>query len=196
VQRESYPIYKVSKTFSKKSLADEWIKRTEAEIELNPKKMLNPQEKLKHATLADFIKRYLEEADNFARTKTWSLNNIASLEISEKNIYSLTRQDFADFAITRRKGDPLKGTEGVAPSTALKDLGHIKAVLIHVEHVWGEPLEEVVVEYDKALTGLRKSRIVTKSKTRDRLPTFEELQALTTHFYKNWKHKLNLYLCI
>jgi hypothetical protein len=44
VQRESYPIYKVSKTFSKKSLADEWIKRTEAEIELNPKKMLNPQE--------------------------------------------------------------------------------------------------------------------------------------------------------
>ena len=69
VQRESYPIYKVSKTFSKKSLADEWIKRTEAEIELNPKKMLNPQEKLKHATLADFIKRYLEEADNFARTK-------------------------------------------------------------------------------------------------------------------------------
>ena len=189
VQRESYPIYKVSKTFSKKSLADEWIKRTEAEIELNPEKMLNPQQKLKHATLADFIKRYLEEADNFARTKIWSLNNIASLEISEKNIYSLTRQDFADFAITRRKGDPLKGTEGVAPSTALKDLSHIKAVLIHAEHVWDESLEEVVVEYDKALTGLRKSRIITKSKTRDRLPTSEELQALTTHFYKNWKRK-------
>ena len=189
VQRESYPIYKVSKTFSKKSLADEWIKRTEAEIELNPEKMLNPQQKLKHATLADFIKRYLEEADNFARTKTWSLNNIASLEISEKNIYSLTRQDFSDHAISRRKGDITTGREGVAPATVLKDLSHIKAVLNHAEYVWGEPLENVVIEYEKALLGLTKSRIVTKSKVRDRLPTGEELQALTTFFYKTWKRK-------
>ena len=189
VQRENYPTYKVSKTFSKKSLADEWIKRTEAEIELNPDKMLNPKEEIKHATLSEFILRYLEEADSFARTKTGALNHIASLEISEKNIYSLTRQDFSDHAIARRKGDPLKGIDGVAPSTALKDMSHIKAVLVHAEYVWGEPLEEVIAEYEKALIGLRKSRIVTKSKVRDRLPTNEELQALTTHFYRNWKRK-------
>ncbi|WP_151776240.1 tyrosine-type recombinase/integrase [Acinetobacter bereziniae] len=189
VQRENYPTYTASKTFSKKSLADEWIKRTEAEIELNPDKMLNPKEELKQKTLADLILKYLEEADSFARTKTGALNHIASLEISEKNIYSLTRQDFSEHAISRRKGDPLKGIDGVAPATALKDLSHIKAVLVHAEYVWGEPLENVIAEFDKALIGLRKSRIVTKSKTRDRLPTSDELQALTTHFYRNWKRK-------
>ena len=189
VQKEGYPPFKASKTFSKKSLADEWIRKTEAEIELNPEKMLNPAAELKHKTLADFIDQYLEEADSFAKSKTGALKFIASLEISEKNIYSLTRQDFSDHAISRRKGDITTGREGVAPATVLKDLSHIKAVLNHAEYVWGEPLENVVIEYEKALLGLTKSRIVTKSKVRDRLPTGEELQALTTFFYKTWKRK-------
>ncbi|MFX9862854.1 site-specific integrase, partial [Acinetobacter baumannii] len=140
-------------------------------------------------TLAEFITQYLDEADNFAESKTSALKFIASLEISEKNIYSLTRQDFSDFAIWRRKGDPITGRDGVAPSTALKDLSHIKAVLVHAQFVWGEPLENVISEFEKALIGLTKARIVTKSKLRDRLPTDEELQALTTFFYKTWKRK-------
>lgn len=189
IKKEGYPDFKASKTFSKKSLADEWIKRTEAEIELNPDKILNPVAEVKQATLADFIKRYLSEADNFARTKTGALNYISNMEIAEKNIYSLTRQDFADHAISRRKGDPLKGIDGVAPSTALKDMSHIKAVLVHAEYVWGEQIENVISEFDKSLIGLRKSRIVTKSKVRDRLPTNDELQALTTLFYQKWKRK-------
>lgn len=191
VQRDGYPTYKVSKTFSKKSLADEWIKRTEAEIELNPDKMLNPEKELKHKTLAEFIKQYLDEADSFARTKTGALKSIANTEIAEKNVYSLTRDDFSTHIIARRKGDPLKAIEGIAPATALKEMSHIKAVLVHAEYVWGEPLESVLAEYEKALIGLRKSRIVTKSKVRIRLPTNEELQALTTFFYKNWKRKRN-----
>ncbi|ENW95803.1 tyrosine-type recombinase/integrase [Acinetobacter sp. NIPH 298] len=189
VKREGYPVYNASKTFSKKSLADEWIKRTEAEIEINPDKMLNPAKELKQATLAEFITAYLEEADSFARTKTSSLKQIASVEISEKNIYSLTRQDFSDYAIKRRKGDPILGIDGVAPSTVLKELSHIKAVLVHAQFVWGKDIEATLDEFEKSLTGLRKSRIVTKSKTRDRLPTSDELQALTTHFYKNWMRK-------
>lgn len=44
-------------------------KRTEAEIELNPEKMLNPDAELKHKTLAEFITQYLDEADNFAESK-------------------------------------------------------------------------------------------------------------------------------
>ncbi|PWF33809.1 integrase, partial [Yersinia pestis] len=171
VQRQGYPEFKQSKTFSKKSLAEDWIKRTEAEIELHPEKMLNPAVQIKHKTLREFIFQYLEEADSFARTKTGALQHIASLDISEKNIYSLTRQDFSDYAIMRRKGDPVKGTDGVATATILKDLSHIKAVIVHAEFVWGEPLETVLIEFEKAMIGLQKSRIVTRSKQRDRLPT-------------------------
>ena len=191
VQRSGYPEFKQSKTFSKKSLADEWIKRTEAAIESDPERMLNPEVQLKQKTLREFILQYLDEADSFARTKTGALQHIASLDISEKNIYSLTRQDFSDYAIMRRKGDPVKGSDGVAPSTVLKDLSHIKAVIMHAEYVWGEPLESVLVEFEKALIGLQKARIVTKSKQRDRIPTAEELQTLTNHFYKNWRRVKN-----
>ena len=191
VQRTNYPDFALSKTFSKKSLADEWIKRTEAEIERNPEKMLNPEVQLKQKTLREFILQYLDEADNFARTKSGALKHIASLSISEKNIYSLTRQDFSEHALSRRKGDPVKGTDGVSPSTVLKDMSHIKAVLVHAEFVWGEPLEHVLIEYEKALIGLQKSRIVTRSKQRDRLPSAEELQILTNHFYKSWRRVKN-----
>lgn len=90
-KKEGYPPFKTSKTFSKKSLADEWIRKTEAEIELNPEKMLNPASEFKCKTLAEFVDRYLDDADSFARTKTGALKFIASLEISEKNIYSLIR---------------------------------------------------------------------------------------------------------
>ncbi|WP_023270155.1 tyrosine-type recombinase/integrase [Acinetobacter gyllenbergii] len=189
IKREGYPIFNASKTFSKKSLAEEWIRRTEAEIEINPDKMLNPAEELKQATLAEFITAYLDEADSFARTKTGALKQIASVELSEKNIYSLTRQDFSEYAIGRRKGDPIRGVDGVAPSTVLKELSHIKAVMVHAQFVWGKNIENVIDEFEKSLTGLRKSRIVTKSKLRDRLPTSDELQALTTHFYRKWKRK-------
>lgn len=77
----------------------------------------------------------MEEADGFARTNTWELNYFASLSISEKNIYSLTRQDFSDHALYRRKGDLSIGLKSVPPSTVLKELNHIKAVLVHAEYV-------------------------------------------------------------
>ncbi|MCF0263763.1 MULTISPECIES: hypothetical protein [Acinetobacter] len=97
---------------------------------------LNPKAELEHRTLVEFIHKYLEEADSFTRAKTGALTHIASLEISEKNIYSLTRQDFSEHVISLRKGEPLKGVEGVAPTTTLKDMSYIKVVLVHAEYVW------------------------------------------------------------
>ena len=41
-------------------------------------------------------------------------------------------------------------------------MSHIKAVLVHAEFVWDEPLEGVIAEFKKVLVGLHKARIVTK----------------------------------
>lgn len=49
-------ISRSQKLSAQKSFADEWIKRTEAGMELNSEKMLNPKTELKHRTLAGFIK--------------------------------------------------------------------------------------------------------------------------------------------
>ena len=141
---------------------------------------MNPSA-IKTKKLREFIFQYLEKADSFVRTKTGVLQHIASLEISEKNIYSLTRQDFSEYAL-RRKANPLIGSDAIAPTTFLKDLSHIKAMIVHADFIWHETLENILIEFDKVMTGLQKSRIVTCSKQYDRIPTAEELQILTNFF--------------
>ncbi len=185
VDRTGYPAFSKSKTFSKKSLAEEWIRRLESEIELNPDKVLKQQPKSK--TLKECIQQYLNEIDGFAETKVSSLKHLCTFDIAEQDIQQLSRQDFSAYALLRRHGDESLQLEAVAPATILKDLSHLKAVLTHAENIWGLDIEHVLVEYEKALIALRKSRIVTRSKTRTRLPTKEELQKLTNYFYKSWK---------
>lgn len=191
VQRKDLPVFQKSKTFTKESLAKEWIKKLEAEIQINPD-ILNPETKTVSKTLDQFIERYIEEIGNeFAGTKKSALKNICNYDIAQKDVYSLSRQDFSTFAIERRKGNPMEMLDGVSPSTTLKDLSHISSVLGHAELVWGENVVNAKNELSQAIIGLKKARIVTKSKERDRLITTEELFTLTNHFYKGWKRVRN-----
>lgn len=191
INRKGQPPFIKTRTFAKESLAKEWIKRLEAEILVNPA-ILNPESKVVSKTLEQFITKYVDEiSDQFADTKSSALKHICTFDLAHKDVYSLTRQDFSSFAIERRKGNPMKMTEGVSPSTALKDLSHISSVLGHAELVWGENVVNAKNELAQALIGLKKARIVTKSKERDRLITAEELQILTNHFYKGWKRVRN-----
>ena len=191
IKRPDKTTFNKTRTFAKESLAKEWIKRFEAEILVNPA-ILNPETQVVSKTLEQFISQYLDEiSDEFADTKTSALKNICTYDISQKDAYTLTRQDFSNFAIERRKGNPMTMLDGVAPSTVLKDLSHISAVLNHAELVWGEDIAHAKNELSHSLIGLKKARIVTKSKERDRLITSEELHILTNHFYKGWKRVRN-----
>jgi len=191
ITRKGLPPFIKTRTFAKESLAKEWIKRLEAEILVNPA-ILNPEAKVVSKTLEQFITQYLDEiSDEFADTKSAALKNIFNYDISHKDVYTLSRQDFSTFAIERRKGNPIEMIDGVAPATALKDLSHISSVLNHAELVWGEDIAHAKNELSHSLIGLKKARIVTKSKERDRLITSEELQILTNHFYKGWKRVRN-----
>lgn len=191
ITRKGLPPFIKTRTFAKESLAKEWIKRFEAEILLNPA-ILNPEAAVVSKTLEQFITQYLGEiGDEFATTKTAALKNICNYDIAQKDVFTLSRQDFSSFAIERRKGNPLEMIDGVAPATALKDLSHISSVLNHAELVWGEDVVNAKNELSNSIIGLKKARIVTKSKERDRLITSEELHVLTNHFYKGWKRVRN-----
>jgi len=51
-------------------------------------------------TLDQFIEKYIEEIGNeFAGTKKAALKNICNYDISQKDVYTLSRQDFSNFAI-------------------------------------------------------------------------------------------------
>lgn len=179
-----------SRTFSKKSLAQEWIKRREAEIERDPT-ILAVIERKGSMTLGDALRQYLTEVDGFGRSKRMSLRFLCDWPISGLPIDQLTRQHFSDHTILRRNGYPLMGVAPVAASTALQDLQYIKTVLSHADLVWGQTVN--IFELEQAMKGLRNARMIARSKVRDRLPTDKELEQLTHYFYDVWQRRRSIY---
>lgn len=170
-----------SKTFSKESLAKEWIRKTEAELELNG----NIAKKPTNDTLASLILRYRDEvAEQFNPKYTKNLTRMAGYLIAKKQVGTLTRQDFSAFALWRFRGD--NGNDGVTPSTIKSDFSFLGAVIDHAVTAWGLPIETVQFELQQASIALRKRRIITNSQSLDRTPTNDELTTLTTYFYNQW----------
>lgn len=183
IRKNGYPNFTESRTFSKKSMAAEWVKRREAEIELNPDILFGQKNKL-FPTLHEAVDRYLTEAANAGRSKQMGLRFLSSFPIGNNRINRLRRADFAEHVMLRRRGIPQEGIKPIAASTALQELQYIRTVLKHAFYVWDMPVSWQ--ELDFAAEGLGKSGIIAKSTKRNRLPTSDELQRLTTFFYQNW----------
>ena len=68
IKKTGYPDFSQSRTFSKKSLAVEWAKKREAEIEQNPEILFGERKQLL-PTLEVATKRYLADVDAMGRSK-------------------------------------------------------------------------------------------------------------------------------
>lgn len=172
-----------SKTFSKKTFAEAWLKKREAEIEANPDILLG-KVKAKSIRLSEAIDRYIEDVNGIGTSKLYKLQFIKTYDFAKKRLSELTREDYAEYAITRRRGDPEKGLEPISKSTAEQDLQFLRSVLNHAELILNE--SNVMNELHLAMRGLRNARQIDRSESRERLPTSIELQTLTNHFYSLW----------
>ncbi len=172
-----------SKTFSKKSVAEAWLKKREAEIEANPDILLG-KVKAKSIRLSEAIDRYIEDVNEIGKSKLYKLQFIKTYDFAQKRLSELTREDYAQYTITRRRGDEAKGLGPISKATAEQDLQFLRSVLNHAELVLNEP--NTINELNLAMRGLRNARQIDRSDSRERLPTSEELQILTNHFYSLW----------
>ena len=187
IQRQGMPNFTKSKTFSTQALAKEWIKRLESEIEVNPELLSKPQQSQYGDTLKEFLQHYSDEVgDQFNPKYQTNLARIGEYDVCKQNVFTLTKNDFSQHAFARRRGDPMNMIEGVAPSTVKQDLDIITSVLRHASLVWGVDVKNTQSELDQAKFGLKKARVITKSRQVDRLATAEELQLLTNYFYHEW----------
>lgn len=171
--------YTESKTFSKKSLAEAWLKKRESEIEVDPGIISEQKKKIGDITLAEAIELYLAEVTNYGRSKKSTLKLLTRFPIAKNQLSTLTRQDYAEHVKARREGT-LKEyrVKAIGPATANSDLQYIRTILNHADLVWG--LKVNFDELEKASKGLRNARAIGGSQKRFRLPTTEELQKLTT----------------
>lgn len=174
-----------TETFSTRALAKAWLKREEDRLEKNPHLLSTDKDAVASAamSLASAITRYKAEISDYGRTKAFTLEMLKKFDISQKSLSDLKRTDYAQHALSRRDGYKNENydLDPVEPSTILFEFQCIKSVLDHAELLWGVEID--FNEYEKAVKGLRKSRVISESEERDRLPTSKELQDLTTLGY-------------
>jgi integrase len=172
IMRDKRLVYQQAQTFDRRTVAAAWIKKREGELaQPGALERLHAQD----PTLADVIDRYIEELGREAgRTKAQCLRTIKTdcdigrLKCSEVNsvaISSLARQ--------------LAG-RGIEPATIGNYLSHLSAVVKVARPLWGYPLAPQSMT--DASTALRATKVIGKSRRRDRRPTLEELDKLMTHF--------------
>lgn len=181
-----------SKTFSKKSLATTWIKKIEAEFAESPEKFFQKQEdEVVYPTLKEAIEYYIDKnGKNFARTKTSSLRHLAKYPIGEITLDQLKGTDIYNFAEMQGTGEYSAEGNPLNPATIKKDLAHLKVVLKNARRGRGfKILDTLLEDYDEVIKQLIEDRIIGRSTPRTHLPTSDELQRLTSFFYKNWRRK-------
>ena len=186
INRKDLPIYKESKTFGSKKVAAIWLAKREAEIEENPE-ILFGQEDVIDLTLSNAISKYLAEVGaEYGRTKTYSLKLIQKFPIARHVITKIKSTHIAEHVALRKKGIEDLGLDPVASSTLQHELLHIRGVLSHAAVMWDIDID--LNAFDKATAQLRKTRQISSSQKRDRLPTNDELMALTKYFVQKWRN--------
>ncbi len=118
IDREGLGKFTESRTFSKKSLASEWLRQRTAEIERDPNILLAVVKK-EVMTLAEAISRYLDDVgSSFAKSKVQATRFIGQWPIARKRLDELTRTDYVEHINLRRNGYPPLDANPIALSTA------------------------------------------------------------------------------
>ena len=191
ISRKGFANFKESKTFSSMRLAQKWLAMREEEIEENPDILLGRSD-VTNITLANAIDKYLDEVGNeYGRTKTYCLRLIQKFPIAQYIITKIKPADISEHVALRKAGYAKLDLKPIATSTLQHELLHIRGVLSHAHAMWDVNVD--LAGFDKATAQLRKTRQISSSGKRDRLPTTAELRKLTEYFYRKWQKPVYSY---
>lgn len=172
-------------------LAQKWLAMREEEIEENPDILLGRSD-VTNITLANAIDKYLDEVGNdYGRTKTYCLRLIQKFPIAQYIITKIKPADISEHVALRKAGYAKLDLKPIATSTLQHELLHIRGVLSHASVMWDVNVD--LAGFDKATAQLRKTRQISSSGKRDRLPTTAELKKLTEYFYRKWQKPVYSY---
>lgn len=191
ISRKGFANFKESKTFSSMRLAQKWLAMREEEIEENPDILLGRSD-VTNITLANAIDKYLDEVGSeYGRTKTYCLRLIRKFPIAQYIITKIKPADISEHVALRKAGYAKLDLKPIATSTLQHELLHIRGVLSHSSVMWDVNVD--LAGFDKATAQLRKTRQISSSGKRDRLPTTAELKKLTEYFYRKWQKPVYSY---
>ncbi|MGZ5053432.1 MAG: tyrosine-type recombinase/integrase [Methylobacter sp.] len=164
-----------SKTFSTSRLAQDWADKRQKEIE---RALIHGEEST--LTVKQVIDNYINRfGDGFGRSKSNDLARLMHYDLAQIDVNALTAKHLIDHCIERNKE--------AKPQTVSMDLSTLKTALSTMSAVDGFDFEMGV--FDRAVTVLKRERMIASSTKRKRVPTWGEMLKLTRHFRRQKKSK-------
>jgi integrase len=173
IKRGGIIVHTEAETFSAKVLAREWMKRREAELQVQRSR---GEAIGRRMTVEQMIQWYQERErpdKPWGRTKRADLARMKAGPLARKRVDQLTRADFIEYTEWRR-------SEGAGPATASNDLIWFRQVFRAADAVLGCPVP--LDALNRAAEYLRQSRIIAKPKKRDRRLRDGEEEKILKHF--------------
>jgi integrase len=169
IKRNGAIVHRESATFDRKQAAKAWVARRETEL-----RQPGALDRAPDPPLADAIERYVTESvRKIGRTKAQVLRGIKEHDIAQLACSKITSADVVAFA-RALLARPMK------PQTVQNYLSHLAAVFAVAKPAWGYPLDRQAIK--DAMTVTKRLGVTSKSRSRDRRPTLEELDKLMNHF--------------
>ena len=162
----------ISKSFPTKSLASEWARKVESEMDAS---QYRDSRSLNSITFGDLIDRYTKEIGAvrpFGKNKAAVLKAVKAA-LGTEPLSGLTADRLGKYVDARRAGGAGGVTVGI-------DLTYIGGILKTASAIWKMPVDQTAVSDARAR--LAHLGVSTKSRERTRRPTATEIDQLCEHF--------------
>ncbi|HEY8616283.1 site-specific integrase [Phenylobacterium sp.] len=167
----------VSETFLRREDARAWATEAERSIDRG---LIPPPSRVKRLrTFSELIDLHVADMKEVGRAPGRSKDATLAMlrrELGDLGLEELDRERLVKFGRKR-------AAEGAGPVTVSMDIGAIRLVVSHAAAVHG--LAVSVEQVELARIALKRLGLVGKSNERDRRPTDEEIERLTTYFDDN-----------
>lgn len=182
LKRDGKLVHSEAETFDAKGLAREWMRRREAELQVQ---RARGEVLGRRMTVEQMIEWYVrrERPDKpWGRTKKADLARMKAGALAGKRVDQLTRSDFIAYTEQRRRA-------GAGPATASNDLIWFRQVFRAADAVLGCPVP--LEALNRAAEYLRQERVIAKPKRRERRLKEGEEGLILKHFEKRgWSAKI------
>ncbi|QND53432.1 site-specific integrase [Phyllobacterium sp. 628] len=170
IMREGVIAHRENKTFDRRPAAAAWIAKREEQLS-QPGEI--ERAKSSNITLADAIDKYTTESlKEIGRTKAQVLRTIKEYPIANLLCERVTSQDIVGLA--------KELSAGKKPQTVSNYISHLSAIFAIARPAWDYRLDPQAIK--DATVVAKRLGLISKSDSRDRRPTLDELDLLMTHF--------------
>lgn len=167
-------VHTEAQTFTRKALAQVWLKRRETELQ---EARAGGALRSAKVTVGELLDSYTAQADgitNWGRSKTADIRRLREAGIAQKDARLLTAADLIEHCKRRRLDD------GAGPATVLNDVVWLRQVFLSAATNFD--VKEPLLAVDAAKLELMRTKVIAKPMQRTRRMSGDEERVLTEYF--------------